>query len=911
MKYCLSILLAAFACITTRAQTYVFAQLNSSPVNTAGWTMTGSAAVTDVTGTGNSEVLLCPTVNYQSGAIFYNQPINLAVCNQWIAEFDFRIFDGTGADGIAFCFLDVPPTGFVVGGGLGIPATANGLKVCFDTYLNCSATGAFVPKLELRWGNGYDECWPQPTTNNATGALSIIRSNAYCHAKIVYNNGSIQVFLNNTLFISGNQTFNFNGYLGFTASTGGSTDNHSIKNVVIYTNMPPSEAGASQTVCNGQTIQLGTTPDANNTYSWTPGTNLSSTNIANPSLAAINTTTAPITTKYFVNTAFANSTGCASVDSVTITVLPSATVSIAAASTSICTGSVANFTATVTNGGTNPVLQWLVNGVVVATSSTSLNFNPNFLANGDIVTCIVNPASTCPATSNAVTMTVIAPVAPTITITATATTFCLGTTVSFATAVNNEGNAPVYQWKINGIPVGANLPTYTSNTLQNGDVITCTLTSNASCVNPLSATSNPITVTVAATLTPTISITSSANNVCLNTTVSFTATSTNGGTTPLYQWIVNGINTGTNSTTFTSSTLSDNDIVQCILTSNSPCVAPPTVSSNTITMNVIAPATPTITVAATGGGICLGDLVSFTATYTNGGSNPSFQWKKNGVNVGSNSDNYVDNSVTGGDVISCVLTSNATCLTTPTATSNNLTVTIFPNPQVSLDDNPSLCTGTSRQLNAGNFSSYLWQDGSTGQTNTVSSLGTYWVIVTDINGCKGSDTVRITNLLPTPSGFLPADEPICAYDHFMISANGSFKTYLWSDNTRSEKAEVKGPGLYWLQVTTFDNCVGRDTVIYTAKDCGNRIFYPTAFTPNGDGRNDVFRPLLFNKVNKYEFIIYNRWGQLIFSSRTPGKGWDGTVGGKPQHSQTFVWICTYEFDGEKQKTDKGTITLIR
>ena len=910
MKYCFFVLLAVFTCIHSRAQSYVFAQLSGTPVNTNGWTMTGLAAVTNVTGTGNTEVLLCPPQNFQSGAIFYNQPINLSVCNKWIAEFDFRIFDGTGADGIAFCFIDVPPAGFVNGGGLGIPATANGLKVCFDTYLNCSTTGSFVPKLELRWGNGYDECWTQPTISNATGVLSIIRSNDYCHAKITYNNGLIQVYLNNNLFLTGNQTFNFNGYLGFTASTGGSTDNHSIKNVVIYTDMPPSEAGANQTICSGQSVQLGTTPDPNYTYSWTPATNLSAANIANPTMSMTNNGSVPITTKYYVSTAFANNAGCSSLDSVMVTVAPGASVSITAASTAICSGGTAFFTAAVTNGGASPVLQWLVNGAVVS-GSTGLSFNSNFLANGDVVSCIVNPGSSCPATSNPITITVNAPVTPSISISATATTICQGTTVSFATAVNNEGNAPLYQWKKNGNPVGINLPTYTDNTFQNGDIVTCTITSNASCVNPLTATSNAIVMTVTGSIVPAISITASANNVCATTQVSFTATSVNGGTAPTYQWQINGINTGNSSATFTPPSLNNNDLVQCVLSSSITCASPSTVTSNTIVMNLVPFATPTITVSTSLAGICTGDVASFTASYTNGGSNPFFQWKKNGTNVGTNSNIYIDNSVVTGDIISCVMTSNAACLTTLTATSNNLSVTIFANPQVVLDDNPTLCTGSTRQLNAGSFHSYLWNDGSTDKTKTINSLGTYWVTVTDIHGCKGSDTVIITTLLPPPSDFLPADSAVCAYDHFMLSANGNFSSYLWNNNTRSTQTQVKGPGLYWLQVTSSNNCTGRDTVVYTAKDCGNLIFYPTAFTPNNDGKNDTFKPLLLNQVEKYEFFIYNRWGQMIFSSKTPGKGWDGTFNGHTQNSQTFVWICTYQFSGEKQKTDKGTITLIR
>ncbi|MDE3211615.1 MAG: hypothetical protein KGM98_00160, partial [Bacteroidota bacterium] len=142
-------------CVWSRksdSQTYVFAQLTGSPMNTTGWNLQGGARVTNVTGTGNSELLLCPLTS-PSGAVFFNQPINLSLCNKWKAEFDYRMYDGTGADGIAFCFLDVPPVGFVAGGGLGIPSTANGLKICFDTWNNCipfdpSTVHENMPKIE-------------------------------------------------------------------------------------------------------------------------------------------------------------------------------------------------------------------------------------------------------------------------------------------------------------------------------------------------------------------------------------------------------------------------------------------------------------------------------------------------------------------------------------------------------------------------------------------------------------------------------------------------------------------------------------------------------------------------------------------------------------------------------------------
>ena len=111
----------------SKGQNYIFARLKGCPVSTLGWNLQGAASVSYVTGNNNSEVVVCP-VGASSGAIVYNQPINLSLCNRWKTEFDFRLADGSGADGLAFCFLDVPPSGFVSGAGLGIPLTANGLK---------------------------------------------------------------------------------------------------------------------------------------------------------------------------------------------------------------------------------------------------------------------------------------------------------------------------------------------------------------------------------------------------------------------------------------------------------------------------------------------------------------------------------------------------------------------------------------------------------------------------------------------------------------------------------------------------------------------------------------------------------------------------------------------------------------
>jgi hypothetical protein len=91
----------------------------------------GSAYIGNITGTGNSEIMVCPADYFLSGAVFYKNPINLSLCNRWTAEFDFRIFDGSLADGPHVLFPGCTAIGICCRGGMGIPATANGFKICF------------------------------------------------------------------------------------------------------------------------------------------------------------------------------------------------------------------------------------------------------------------------------------------------------------------------------------------------------------------------------------------------------------------------------------------------------------------------------------------------------------------------------------------------------------------------------------------------------------------------------------------------------------------------------------------------------------------------------------------------------------------------------------------------------------
>lgn len=341
-KYIFTFILVLASVFVARSQTYVFAQLQGSPVmNTAGWNLTGAATIGDTPGDADgfsNELILIPPVNTTSGGVFFAEPINPGICDKWSVDFEFRIFDGNAADGLAFCFLQVPPAGFVVGGGVGIPGAANGLKVVFDTYDNgCGAN----PEIQVYSGVGYNECVAGIVkVNNTGGNLDFIRSNTYNAAKILYDNGNISVIVNGTTWIS-NAFFpvNFSGYMGFTSGSGAQNDRHSIRNVVIYTEQAPSNAGPNVAYCSGNTVQIGTASNPLFTYSWTPTTGLNQTNISNPTVSLVNNGSVPITQQYIVTTTLtANAGTCPNYDTVIVTINPKPSATFSISDTIGCVG---------------------------------------------------------------------------------------------------------------------------------------------------------------------------------------------------------------------------------------------------------------------------------------------------------------------------------------------------------------------------------------------------------------------------------------------------------------------------------------------------------------------------------------------------------------------------------------------
>jgi hypothetical protein len=180
-------------------------------------------------------------------------------------------------------------------------------------------------------------------------------------------------------------------------------------------------------------------------------------------------------------------------------------------------------------------------------------------------------------------------------------------------------------------------------------------------------------ITETGTLPVSVGLVTDANNVCAGTEVTLTATPTNGGN-PAYQWYKNGNPAGTNQATYTYTPV-NNDQVYVVLTSDLACVSGNPATSNTVVLSVNAQLTPAVSIVASENPVTAGTLVTFTPTPVNGGT-PSYQWYVNGSPVGNDATYaYVP---ANGDQVYVVLTTSLTCVTSPTATSNTITMIVNP-----------------------------------------------------------------------------------------------------------------------------------------------------------------------------------------------------------------------------------------
>ncbi len=237
-------------------------------------------------------------------------------------------------------------------------------------------------------------------------------------------------------------------------------------------------------------------------------------------------------------------------------------------------------------------------------------------------------------------------------------------------------------------------------------------------------------------------------------------------------------------------------------------------------------------------------------------------------------------------------------------------------------DTAVICEGQTQSLNAGNAGmTYYWEPTKTSTQSVVASTsGLYNVIVS--NGmCKDTDEVYIQSII-LPKGVLTdtlkAVEPNYCFAEELngvtlsaVGMDGLSYSYLWSTGATTQSIVVTQKGTYSVEVS-LKGCKETDQV-GIIDYCPTSIFIPNAFTPNDDPLNAVFGPKGAN-VNEYEFLIFNRWGELIFRSTDISKGWDGTYKGHKVQQDVYVWKLGYTENLDTGKTKQqekiGTVAVI-
>lgn len=345
-------------------------------------------------------------------------------------------------------------------------------------------------------------------------------------------------------------------------------------------------------------------------------------------------------------------------------------------STDACAGSPISFHVLAT--GSMPLsYQWLKDGNILnGFTSDTLSIGATQVSDTGIYTCEVTNAAGATTLSLPATLNIFPLLEASLTILGAQDTICQGEEVMLTAQYENGGNSPAFQWYVNGTPLGDNNPVLVINNLSHGDEVSCEMVSSGNCLINTTVFSNTWTVYVENTLAAALTIASSKEHPCEGQSVLFEASSQNGGSTPSYEWSVNGIPTGTDSPTFEYIPQSG-DEVQCLLVSSKICVDTAVVESNILIQSTITNEVAMVSITPSIDSIiCLGTEVSFTALTEHEGDSPVYKWQINGIEVGENQAIFTTTSLEDEDLISCQLTSSELCLVQNPVFSNEIIVDI-------------------------------------------------------------------------------------------------------------------------------------------------------------------------------------------------------------------------------------------
>lgn len=238
-------------------------------------------------------------------------------------------------------------------------------------------------------------------------------------------------------------------------------------------------------------------------------------------------------------------------------------------------------------------------------------------------------------------------------------------------------------------------------------------------------------------------------------------------------------------------------------------------------------------------------------------------------------------------------------------------ITVAPTPNFSLGDDVTICDSDSIVLKVEGYDLVIWQDGSISSQFLANDQGTYQATVYNSDGCSSTDAIFIT-VAPNPEFSLGKDSTLCDSESILLTAEG-YDAVIWKDGSTENYLIADAPGFYYATVYNSDGCLTSDTIFISAC-CDYSLYIPNAFTPNDDGYNDVFKPIIHNVLN-YSMTIANRWGAEIFFTNDQDEAWDGKYKGKSCSQGVYLVIINFstcdEYGNLEKRTGYGSVTLLR
>jgi gliding motility-associated-like protein len=324
---------------------------------------------------------------------------------------------------------------------------------------------------------------------------------------------------------------------------------------------------------------------------------------------------------------------------------------------------------------------------------------------------------------------------------------------------------------------------------------------------------------------------------------------------------------------------------------------------------------------------CSPDVITITDTLV-GCRMVLFSASHKHANHVNNTWNFGDGNTATGDSVKHLYalpgTYKITVLNSNGDTSSTL-VTIMPDPVIAASDDTAICKGDSMRLSATGAIKYSWwPDVALNNVNiqqpiaTPSVSTTYIVTGTDQYLCTGIDSVEITVLPSLDLAIIPGGSNIdCKHNSMQLFATGA-KEYIWKPkeycNDPTSSQPIVSPPVttnFVVQGKDENGCYGYDSIMVKNEN-QPVVFMPDAFSPNGDGLNDVIYPIVYCGLIFEHFTVYNRWGQQVFSTSIYGQGWNGKYKNVLQEIGSYYYYVTGNAEATgKKMIYKGDFTLVK